>query len=158
MWIKYSNFKIFQSLVLFDIGPNGGIWKNWKFVGCADAIWNFGILQIGLKSDEILPNQNLRYHDRKLNINWLQIYWEHQSFTDFTDTKRISQEFWSFDSCTLLEITHFVAGLQSIGYDIFPTSSTPGYSPCKDEFSSLRRPIHRGGNQIPEKEGSCLFL
>jgi hypothetical protein len=42
-------------------------------VGFADAIGNFGILWIGLKSPKTLPNQNLGYHDRKPNITELVI-------------------------------------------------------------------------------------
>ena len=32
------------------------------------------------------------------------------------------------------------------------------HSPYKDDLSSLRTPLHSGGNQISEKEGSRLFL
>ena len=37
--------------------PEGGIWWDSKFVGCADAILNYGISQTWFKLAEMLGNQ-----------------------------------------------------------------------------------------------------
>jgi hypothetical protein len=63
-----------QSPIKGDVRfPEDNYWRDSKFVGCADAILNFGILQIRVKHAEILMNQNLGHYNRKPNINQVLI-------------------------------------------------------------------------------------
>jgi hypothetical protein len=80
-----ANTIFFEPQLILDFVPDGEIWEDWKFVGFAGVIWNFGILGIRFKSEGILPNQTFWYYDKKPIVNKLPIYWKYHQFTNIED-------------------------------------------------------------------------
>ncbi len=61
-------------------------------------------MRIGLKSAEILLNQNLGYRGRKQNIGQVPIYWEYMHFGKIPDMLWLSQVFENVNIADTLEI------------------------------------------------------
>ena len=103
LWISSANVTNFGFPRIVTCVPEVEIWEDWKFFRFCYELYNLRDCRLGLTSWNLVVWKFGISH-QKPNIGQLPIYWEKPKYRNFTYIKRVSQEFWPFKSCVLLEI------------------------------------------------------